>query len=275
MANAIIERSIHLDGIEIFVREVKGPGVPSVFVHGNPSSSTDWVPFLERVEGPAIAFDLPGFGRSARPVPHRFDHTLAAYANFTERILDELVPGRYRLVVHDWGGLALIPAQRHPSRVERLVIMNAVPLLAGYRWHWIARIWRRRGLGELFNATTTRAALALTLRQARSGYRPMPPEFVDSIWEHWDAGTRRAILALYRSADPHVLAAYGSRLGQIGCPALVLWGRDDPYLPERFGIAYAEALPGATYAGVDGASHWPWIDRPELVERVASFLAGR
>lgn len=272
MAAAITERTVGLDGIEVFVREVPGRGTPSVFVHGNPSSSADWVPFLERMGGPAIAFDLPGFGRSARPEPSRFDHTLPAYANFTERLLDELVPGRYRLLVHDWGSLALVPAQRHPERVERLAIVNAVPLLPGYRWHWVARLWRRRGLGEFFNATTTRAALALTLRQAKSDHRPMPTEFVDEIWANWDAGTRRAILALYRSADPHVLAAYGTRLGELTCPALVLWGADDPYLPSKFGRAYADALPNAEYDGVEGASHWPWIDRPELIDRVTRFL---
>ena len=275
MAAAITERTIELDGIEVFVREVAGEGAPSVFVHGNPTSSTDWIPFLERSEGPAIAFDLPGFGRSSRPERFRFDHTLPAYANFVEKLLEDLVPNRYRLVVHDWGGLALITAQRHPQRIERLVIMDAVPLLADYRWHWVARIWRRRGIGEAFNAINSKRSMALAMRQARSGYRPMPPGFIDDVWEHWDAGMRRAILALYRSADPHVLAAYGSRLGELRCPALVLWGVDDPYIPARFGQAYAEALPNGTYEGLDGAGHWPWIDRPELIERVVSFLEGR
>lgn len=273
MSNAIRERTVELDGIEVFLREVEGEGPPSVFVHGNPTHSADWIPFLERVEGPAIAFDLPGFGRSSRPDRFQFDHSLAAYANFVERLLDELTPGRYGLVVHDWGSLALIPAQRHPRRVERLVIIDAVPLLPGYRWHWLARIWRRRGPGELFNATNTRAATALALRQARSGYRPMPPEFVDMIWERWDAGTARAILGLYRSADPHILAAYGSRLGQLACPALVAWGADDPYIDERFGRAYAEVLPNATFTQIDRAGHWPWLERPELIGRVTTFLA--
>ena len=274
MAAAITQRTVEVDGIEVFVREVAGDGAPSVFVHGNPTSSADWIPFLERCSGPAIAFDLPGFGRSSRPDPFRFDHSLPAYANFVERLLGELVPNRYRLVVHDWGGLALIPAQRHPERLERLAIINAVPLLPGYRWHWIARMWRRRGVGELLNATTTKRSLALLLRQARAGYKRMPPEFTETIWEHWDAGTRRAILALYRSADPHVLAAYGSRLGELDCPALVAWGADDPYLPLAFGRAYAQALPGGRLEEVAGASHWPWIDRPELVDRVVEFVEG-
>jgi len=268
----ITERTIEVDGIEVFLRETEGEGPPTVFVHGNPTHSEDWLPFLEQIEGPAIAFDLPGFGRSARPDPIVFDHTLGAYANFVERLLDQLAPDGYALVVHDWGGLALIPAQRHPDRVKRLVIFNAVPLLPGFRWHWIARIWRRRGLGELFNATSTRAATALVLRQARAGYKPMPPGFVDMVWDHMDAGTRRAVLALYRSADPERLAAAGSRLGELRCPALVAWAADDPYISDEFGRAYAKALPNAELLELDRAGHWPWIDRPELVDRVVGFL---
>ena len=57
---------------------------------------------------------------------------------FLERCLDELGVGERKLVVHDWGALALIGAQRRPELVERLVVINAVPLLPGYRWHWIA-----------------------------------------------------------------------------------------------------------------------------------------
>jgi pimeloyl-ACP methyl ester carboxylesterase len=63
----ISERRIEVDGVGIFVREVAGDGPPVVFVHGNPTDSRDWVPFLERIDRPAIAFDLPGWGRSDRP----------------------------------------------------------------------------------------------------------------------------------------------------------------------------------------------------------------
>ena len=49
----------------------------------------------------------------------------------------------YSLVVHDWGVVGLIAALRRPQQVRRLVVINAVPLLPGYRWHWVARcVWR-------------------------------------------------------------------------------------------------------------------------------------
>ena len=36
----------------------------------------------------------------------------------------------HSLVVHDWGAVALIGAQEEPDRIRKLVIINAVVLLA-------------------------------------------------------------------------------------------------------------------------------------------------
>jgi pimeloyl-ACP methyl ester carboxylesterase len=261
-----------IDGVRVFYRWAPGEGTPTVYCHGNPTHGGEWVPFLER-GGPAIAIDMPGWGRSDRPDPARFDYSMFGLSAFLERCLDELGVERRKLVVHDWGSLALIGAQRRPQLVEKLVVVNAVPLLPGYRWHWIAQLWRRRGIGETLNRATTRASLALLLRQARGDRSAMPAEFVDLIWEHWDTGTSAAMLALYRHADPDRLALAGSDLGRIECPALVLWGDRDAYLPTRFGSAYAEALPGAELELVRGAGHWPRIDDPSTVDRTLRFLA--
>lgn len=259
-------------GIETFVRYKAGAGTPTLFVHGNPTHSADWLPFLTALEGPGIALDLPNFGRSERPDRGSFDAGMHAYAEFLDAAMDELVPERFNLVVHDWGGVALHPAQRRPERVAGLVVINAVPMLAGYRWHWVARLWRRRGVGWFVNATRTRFGTALILRQARAGYKPMPSEFVDMVWESWDRGTSNAILSLYRSADPPALEAAGAHLERLRCPALVVWGGRDPYIPPEFGDAYAARLPNAEVVALEDAGHWPWLDRPEVVERVTAFL---
>lgn len=269
---AIEEGELRLDGVRVFYRRVPGEGTPTVYCHGNPSHGEDWLPFLAR-GGPAIAIDMPGWGRSDRPDPARFDYSMFGLSAFLERCLDELGVGQRKLVLHDWGGLALIGAQRHPELVERLVVIDAVPLLPGYRWHWVAQLWRRRGVGELLNATTTRASLALLLRQARGDRSAMPPEFVDAIWSGWNRGTSAALLSLYRHADPKRLAAAGRDLGRLGCPALVIWADRDLYLPLRFGRAYADALPNAELEIVRDGGHWPWIDDPTVIDRVHAFVA--
>jgi pimeloyl-ACP methyl ester carboxylesterase len=272
MLASVEERSVDVDGIRIFLRERRGAGIPTIYVHGNPNDSGEWLPFIAASTGPAIALDLPGFGRSDRPDPAAFDGSLGAHGRLLASALAKLAPAGYKLVVHDWGVVGLVAAQARPRAVRRLVVINAVPLSAAYRWHFVARCWRRRGLGELLARPRSRWLLVQMMRPARPGWRRMPDEMVDRILARWDAGTARAILALYRSADRGVLAAAGEGLGAIRCPALVLCGEQDPYIGPADGRAFERQLPNASFAAIERAGHWPWIDRPELVDEVIAFL---
>lgn len=269
----VSDHEAELDGQPVFWRSAPSPHgerTPVLYVHGVPTNGDDWLGFLARTGG--VAPDLPGFGRSGKRGDG--DYTMAGYDRFLERFLDHLGIDRFRLVVHDWGAVGLLLAQRLPQRVERLVVVDAVPLVAGYRWHRIARVWRTPVLGELFMGATSHATLRLITRESNVTRGPLPPAFIDSVMDHFDAGTQRAILRLYRSSPPAALAAAGARLRDVACPALVVWGDADPYIAPRFGDAYAAALGDAQVEHVPGAGHWPWLDRPELVRRIADFLDG-
>jgi pimeloyl-ACP methyl ester carboxylesterase len=176
-----------------------------------------------------------------------------------------------RLVMHDWGAVGLAFAQRHPKRVERLVLIDAVPLLAGYRWHRTARIWRTPVLGELAMGATNERTLRWLSREGNATPGSMPERWRESVLEHFDQGTQRAILRLYRSSPPDVLAAAGERLDRLAVPALVVWGMQDPYIPARFATAYAEVL-AAELVELADAGHWPWLDRPDVIDRVVQFV---
>jgi pimeloyl-ACP methyl ester carboxylesterase len=260
-----------LAGEPVFWLQADGGGdVPTLYVHGVPTSADDWRPFLERTGG--LAPDLPGFGRSGKRGDG--DYTMHRYGPWLERFLAERGVDRFRLVVHDWGAIALTLAQLAPERVERLVVINALPLLPGYRWHRVARAWRRRGVGELLMGSVNAFTLNLLMRESNATPGSMPAAWRANVLEHFDLGTQRAILRLYRSADPAQLAAAGADLGRLRCPTLVVWGGRDPYLAPSWGEAYAAAIPGAELLAVPDAGHWPWLDRPDLVETVAAFLAG-
>jgi pimeloyl-ACP methyl ester carboxylesterase len=251
----------------LFWRSAEGQRV--LYVHGVPTHSEDWLPFLERTGG--VALDLPGFGRSGKD--RDGDYSMYGLARAVGAFVDHLGWETVRLCVHDWGGLALLWAMDHPERVERLVVIDAVALVPGYRWHWVAQIWRRRGLGELFMATSTRSGFKLISRQSNATKGPLPDDFIDAFWRHFDGDTRRAILQLYRSAPETRLADASTRMDRITCPALVVWGAKDPYTaPETVGRRYAQQLPGSRYVEVDDAGHWPWLDKPEVVGIATDFL---
>jgi len=240
-----------------------------LYLHGVPESSDAWLDFLARSGG--LAPDLPGFGRSGKPGSLSF--TIEEYADFIESFLELVGVERVQMVVHDWGAVGLAFAQRHPERVERLVVINAVPFLPGYRWHRTARMWRTPVLGELSMGSINRPLLRLISREANATPGPMPDSWIDSVLAHFDQGTQRAILRLYRSSPPERLAAAGEHLGELGVPSLVVWGMRDPYIPGRFAKAYADVL-GAELLELGDAGHWAWLDRPDAIDRVIAFLGG-
>ena len=262
------EHTAQLGDVLVHWRSAPATGTPALYVHGVPNASEMWREFLAATGG--IAVDLPGFGRSGKRGD--LDYSIAGYDAFMERFADHLELDRVDLVVHDWGGAALAWAQRQPERVRRLVLIDAVPLLGGYRWHRMARLWRTPVIGELVMGATSARTLRLLSREGNPGGGPRPSEFIEEILEHFDQGTQRAILRLYRSAPPSALEEAGRELHRLGGPSLVLWGDRDPYLPIEFAHAYGDALAHATVEVIADAGHWPWLDDPSVVTRVADFL---
>jgi len=231
---------------------LSAPGPDVLYVHGVPDSAEMWTPFLERTGG--IAIDLPGFGASGKPA--EWPYSLAGYAAFLPAFLDHLGLDRVRLVVHDWGAVALTLGER----IERLVALDTVPMLPGHRWHWVARVWRTPVVGELGMGFTNRFLLR------RLG--GLSAEHADQVLRSFDHGTQRAILKLSRSADENLVA-----LDAITAPALVLWGERDRYLDPAWAGRIGAALGGETRVEtVPGAGHWPWLGRSEILQNVQDFI---
>ncbi len=264
------ERSIELAGAPVFYREAPSGDVPALYLHSVPTSSDDWAELLEITGG--LAPDLPGFGRSGKG--GNLDYSLTAYADFVERFLGAVQLDRVTLIGHGWGAaIGLIFAQRSPERVQRLTIIDGIPLLDGFSWPRVPRWLRRPGVGELLMGSVSRRLLARELRRGSATPAAWSDARIDAVWEQFDQGTQRAILRLYRSVDERSLAQAGAALERLEQPALVVWGEQDPWLDPAFADAYGRRLGNATVARVPGAGHWPWLDQPDLTARVGDFVA--
>ncbi len=262
-----------VDGVRSPVLHAGEPrgGEAVVFVHGNPGSSRDWQDLLPRVGefAQAVAYDLPGFGRADKPAD--FDYSVPGYARHLNDLLASLGIRRAHLVLHDYGGpIGLSWAAVKPHAFASAVLINTGVLL-NYQWHYLARIWRTPVLGELFQATATRAGFRLLLKHGNP--RTLPREFVDRMYDDYDRGTRRAVLRLYRTAGETDRAAEGLRqaLAPLDRPALVIWGRHDPYIPLAQAERQRESFPRAEVVVLDDSGHWPFADDPG---RVAGLVTG-
>ena len=248
-----------------------------VFVHGNPGSADDWERLVAAVgaaDHRAVAFDLPDFGETI--APDGFEHTPFGYAEFVAEALQELGIERAQLVLHDFGGpIGLIWAMGHADALAGIVLIDT-GVLPGYTWHSLARLWRTPVLGELFQAITNRSGYRFALN--RNEPRGLPREFVETMYDHYDRRTRRAVLKLYRATpDPGAMSE-----GLIGLlrprdiPALVIWGEHDAYLSSSFAHEQERAFPSAEVHVLPASGHWPYVDAPETVERLlVEFLSSR
>jgi len=236
-----------------------------VFLHGNPGFSLDWEDLSERVGvfARTIAPDMPGFGNADKP--EKFEYTVDGYARHLDGVLEKLGVRHTHLVLHDFGGVwGLAWAAAHPVAVTSLTLIN-IGVLPGYHWHYLARIWRTPLLGEMFMATATRWGFHLLLRHGNP--RGLPKPFVNRMFDHFDRGTRRAVLRLYRATDDPggISERYGAALRSQEWPTLVTWGRADPYLPARYAERQRDYFPRAEVVVFDRSGHWPYADDPERV----------
>ena len=123
---------------------------------------------------------------------------------------------------------------------------------------------------------TTRRALKQRTREAAGDAGAMPDDWLDDTLAHFDQGTQRAILRLYRSSPPDALAQAGARLGahrpaprsSSGATAIRTSRPASPTPTPRRSAARP--------SGSSPARRRPLaVDRaPELVDTVGAFLAG-
>jgi pimeloyl-ACP methyl ester carboxylesterase len=265
---------ITVKGVRSLVRTAGPPdaGEAVVFIHGLPGSLRDW-DGLQRDVGQwarTIAFDLPGYGQADKPAT--FGYTVRDFADHIDGLLTRLRVRRAHLVMHDLGGVwGLEWAIRQPERVDSVILIDT-GYVPGYRWNLFAQVQRTPLVGELFQRLATRPLFAWIVQHAP---RRIPQEFINVMWQHYDSGTRRAVMASYRSIPDlgRLTERYATVLRPLRLPALVLWGQHDVFLPAAYATKQPLMLPLARVVVLEGSGHWPFADNAARVtEEVRSFL---
>jgi pimeloyl-ACP methyl ester carboxylesterase len=242
-----------------------------VFVHGNPGTGADWEILMSQTGefARAVAPDMPGFGDADKP--NDFDYTVPGYSRHLAGVLDQLGVRRVHLVLHDFGGpWGLHWAQANPQSVASLTLIDT-GVLVDYKWHKFARIWRTRGVGELFQAAATRRGFKLLLARDNPRLSDAALDHLYELSREWP--TKRAVLRLYRSTPVSAFTRLQPALRGLDLPTLVVWGADDAYLPWQQAERQRETFPSARVEVLDGLGHWPFVEDPvQVAELVVPFL---
>ena len=239
--------------------------MPALLVHGNPDSHLLWEPVIPHLDGDrkVVAVDLPGF---AEPAPDGFPATKESYVDWIIGQLESLAArsGPVDLVGHDWGSLMVQRIASIRPDLLRSVAAGGAAVDVEYPWHEIAQVWQKPGEGERYmeEELTPEVSVPYLIDNG------MPREYAER--NSWLVpGNKDCILKLYRSAVK-IGAEWQPDLERVEVPAMVIWGRTDPYVDLKWGERLAERMHGELV--VLECGHWWPYERPrETAETLERF----
>jgi pimeloyl-ACP methyl ester carboxylesterase len=281
-------KTVTIDGVNLHYF-CGGSGPPLVLVHGLGSSAA--VEFLYNLEPLAahhrvFAIDLPGFGRSDKPV---LAYTIELFVRAVSDLMASEGIERAAVMGVSMGGrVALGLALDSPEKVERLVLVDALGVGAPRRVLAYS-ILLTRGLGELTLRGTARALRQMNPAVIRRfwGWYLKRPNRVDTIWSDERILNHGTLLATpeYRAAYLSALRSIAGmrqlrdgvvvedRLPELRMPTLLIWGGHDHIFPASHARAAMRRIPRGRLEIFDDSGHTPQMEEPERFNRlVLDFL---
>ncbi len=245
-------------------------------VHGLGGTKASFLPTVAALAGAfrVIAIDLPGFGESDKPIAAPYDAPWFARALF--ETMDALGLEQADLAGNSMGGrVALEAGLLDPERVGGLVLLSpALAWLRDRRWAPLVRALRPElGLLQLAPRPVVEGVLRRLIPGAAEGWAAAGmDEFLRAYL------TPRGRAAFYAAArniyldEPHGDDGFWTRLAQLECRSLFVWGTEDTLVPIGFRRHVEDALPRATHLELP-CGHVPQLERPrESHAAIAKFL---
>ncbi|MEB0040777.1 MULTISPECIES: alpha/beta hydrolase [unclassified Pseudomonas] len=232
---------VDADGVKVFYREAGAPDAPVILLlHGFPSSShmyRDLIPHLANRHR-VIAPDLPGFGFTDVPAERDYRYSFDSLAKTVEHFVEVLGLSRYALYVFDYGApVGLRLAVAHPERVTALISQNGNAYLEGLgdAWEPIRNYWQTPSAA---NREIIREAV-LNLDGVRYQYvhgvtHPeliAPESYTLDVLLMQRPGNADIQLDLFLDYANNLTLypAFQAFFKQTQVPALVIWGKHDPF----------------------------------------------
>ncbi len=247
-----------------------------VLLHGSNSSLHTWEPWVARLKGNTriVSFDLPAHGLTG-PDPNN-DYSTAASVRVVTAVANRLGLSRFVLAGNSMGGgIAARFAVTHPERLTGLILVDAggQPPTGPRDIPLAFRIAETPVIRDLVAGITPRWLVANGLSGAVSIKSVMTDAAIDRYWELLRyPGNRTATLQRFAQGYGSVAAA---ELKRVTVPTLILWGREDRFIPVTSAAWYGRNLPNARTVIYDGVGHLPMEETPDRsAADVRAFMAG-
>jgi pimeloyl-ACP methyl ester carboxylesterase len=261
-ASALEVKRAELGDVAVELAEC-GKGRPILFLHpGHPAGRLDpsaRVLELLAQDARVIAPTHPGFG--AGPAPRHLttvDDLAYLYLDLMEtmNLRDCVVVG-----VSLGGWIAAEMAVKTTERMSHLVLADSVGIKAGDR--------EARDIADVYAMTDKQLAEIVYADPAKMtpNTKALPESELMLMARSREATGRYAWTPYMHNPKLR------QRLHRVRIPTLVLWGEADRLVKPDYGRALAAAIPGARFATVGAAGHFPHLEQPDaFVRSIFEFL---
>ena len=262
------EKYIEVEGLNVCYQEM-GEGETVLILPGLATSIDYWqknIPALAE-EHHVLAYERPGIGKSDIP---DIDYNIFWVEDQVLAFMDAKGVERASIIGSSLGGhVAILIALDHPERVSKLVLMGTVgawpdPDLIQHlglqllwwdfmvadvlRWRWPRIYSHMVKHNRPFAEEIYRYELALR-----------------ADWKRYYPQGRAASQTL----KSLMYASCRERLGEVTCPALLVWGEEDEiHSPRGTAVYFREHLPDSRLVVVPDAAHEVMVDQPEVFNQV-------
>ncbi|MFM7853823.1 MAG: alpha/beta fold hydrolase [Flammeovirgaceae bacterium] len=235
----------------------RGNGPTVVLLHGLFGNVKQWLPVVE------------GLCKNYRVLVPRLPIVDSALAPITINqlltILHEFIEwhqlSNITLVGHAVGGqLALFYTHRHPSIVEKLVLVSSNGLLD-------------KNLAAEAGSLSPTSFDFISQKVHAAFHQPNETvtELATEIYELVQSVPKRLALTSLLQSSLH--SKVSSFLTKINLPVLLVWGLQDQINPPRVALHFHDLLPNSTIKFIDNCGHVPMLENPnEFVDAVQHFL---
>ena len=275
LADAIQMKKITVKGVNISYID-EGEGMPIVLVHGIPTSSFLWRAMVDEltIYGRVVALDLPGFGFSDPPIDS--DYSISNYTSHLESFLDALAIEGGVLICHDFGGpVTVMYALQHPEKYSRLIILDTFLHTDLPDWGLFYKIVKIKPIGEVLMGIAGESIIKAGMAGGLVNQSKITNEIVRRYFMPTGSAdkTIKAFLGTLRVDYLEELKFIEKNLTAIDKPTLIVWGKNDAYLPLSLANRIHQDIVGSRVEIISDCGHFLQEDKSrELTKIIAGFL---
>lgn len=250
---------------------VLGNGPPLVIVHGTPWSSFNMRHLISALSKyfKVHYYDLIGYGQSDK-MPG--DVSLGIQNQILDKLIDYWGLKAPCIIGHDFGGTTVLRTHILNARpFEKIVLIDPVSISP-----WGSPFFKHvneyeiafAGVPDYIHEAIVRAYINTAV------YKTIDEEAMKMTIHPWtDADGKAAFYRQIAQADSSFTDEVQSLYSQITKPVMILWGKEDAWIPLDRGILLNEMIPHSLFHVISDAGHLVIEEQPELlVDKILPFL---